>query len=255
MARIGVMKKSRFVLWLALFSMACSGSLADGNDGGDVQPDGDADGDIDVDADADGDEDLGGFDDTGLRPQGRIAEIWEELGGADENLGYPLAEPLGDVHCAWQLFEQGWMIWVEARTVREGCREFCDQARIFSVICPDGNYEAVHGEHHSRHPDTWAEGQQLFACDEANREEVLLEEYGWTAPIGPVRGFGRVWCEHESVREGLNTASDPERGGEAFDLCESQLFQGGLVLHNPNAEHACYWVFLELTGEWHRFPE
>lgn len=64
-----------------------------------------------------------GWPDTGLRPVGRVAEIWSELGEGGGPLGYPLAAAIDGASCAWQPFERGTMLWVERRTFLEGCQE------------------------------------------------------------------------------------------------------------------------------------
>ncbi|GAB4199363.1 MAG: hypothetical protein OHK0013_09410 [Sandaracinaceae bacterium] len=187
--------------------------------------------------------------DTGLRPAGRILEIWNELGAGEGPLGYPLVDRLTDANCAWQPFERGTMIWLEARSIAAGCIEFCEVPRLFAL---EGAVRgATMGAPYHQDPDTWM-GPDPFSCAEANRMEVPI--MGYTKPLGPVRGFGKVWCENAAVMAGMGAATAPELGGEGFSRCESQQFQGGLVIHNPNADHRAYWV---LFGDrsWRRFPE
>jgi hypothetical protein len=187
--------------------------------------------------------------DTGLRPTGRLLEIWNELGAGDGALGYPLVPSVTDASCAWQPFERGTMIWLEARSIAAGCVEFCEIPRLFALEGAVG--AAATGTPYHQDPDTWA-GPDPFSCAEANRTEVAI--MGYTKPLGPVRGFGKVWCENAAVMSGMGAALTPELGGDGFTPCESQQFQGGLVIHNPNADHRAYWV---LFGDrsWQRFPE
>jgi hypothetical protein len=187
--------------------------------------------------------------DTGLRPTGRLLEIWNELGAGEGLLGYPLVDRLTDASCAWQPFERGTMIWLEARSIAAGCIELCEVPRLFAL---EGAVTgAATGSPYHQDPDTWM-GPDPFSCGEASRMEVPVR--GYVKPLGPVRGFGKVWCENAAVMTGMGAATSPEVGGEGFSPCESQQFQGGLVIHNPNADHRAYWVLLG-DRSWRRFPE
>lgn len=238
-----------------LLCLALSASVPSCNPSGRAQPSGDA-ARPDVHSIVDVlliDPDTGfEWPDTGIRPQGRFAEIWNEMGAGQGDLGYPTVEELTDASCAWQPFQSGWMIWLEARAMAEGCQEFCDLARIFSVVYPGANPQAVSGDLYYKHPDDWTEEMDEFSCPEADR--TLATVGNETKAIGPIRGFGRVWCTDTAVRTSISTALAPERGGPYFLSCSSQLFQGGLVVYNPNEEDKSYWVFLT-NWTWRRFPE
>jgi len=234
----------RFVIGTLFLLCACSPSDGDGGDGP-----------RDAFAPTDGFRAVDAFTppvdasrDTGLRPEGRYATIWDDLGGGDGRLGYPLAERIPDTVCAWQPFTGGTMLWLEQRSFAESCVEFCDRPRIFSIDGFDG--VATAGDPYYRHPDDWSEAIDPFACEEANRTEAPV--LGGTKPLGPVRGFGKVWCENDVVRTAMGAATEPELGGPGFERCSSQLFQGGLVVHNPN--ESSYWVLFE-DGDWQRVPE
>ncbi|MBN1967222.1 MAG: hypothetical protein JW910_21395 [Anaerolineae bacterium] len=81
---------------------------------------------------------------------------------------------------AWQAFESGFMLWR-------------GDTNDILVLANDGSV--------SVYPDTWQDGETF--------------DVGETPPAGlvqPVRGFGKVWAENESVREALGWAFLAESG-------------------------------------------
>lgn len=229
--------------------VGCETGGVDPQDGGSVDPGVDAGVDAKVDSGSPAPD--AAFEDTGVRPTGRFLEIWNDLSAQAGPLGYPFANALEGVICAWQPFERGVMIWLENRSIASGCQEFCEDPRIFTLI--GGSTSVSSGSPFYDHPDLFMEGDEAFACEEANRETA--DRLGTPAPIGPVRGFGRVWCESPLVMDGLGAATAPERGGGTYQSCRTQLFQGGIMIHNPNDEHRSYWVLLRRDQTWRRYDE
>ena len=233
--------------WLGLVLLLAGGCGPSGDDDANANDAGSSTTDASVVPDG------GRWTDTGLRPSGRFLEIWNDLDAGDGDLGYPLAEQLHETTCAWQPFATGWMLWVESRSVVAGCQEFCELARIFAVVYPGGNASATSGDTYYRHPDDWDETtMDEFSCTEA--DHTTEDVAGEAKPLGPIRGFGKVWCEQDPVHTGVGVALHPERGGWAFQDCQSQQFQGGLIVHNPNTEDASYWVFI-WDAQWYRYAE
>ena len=176
--------------------------------------------------------------DTGIRPSGGFANIWRTLGEGDGELGYPLADPIGDTLCARQPFPSGHMIWVEARSSVAGCFEFCaDPARIFVAVLPTAG--ATSGPTSFERPDEWSGPHHSCPEAAANGE------------AGPVRGFGKVWCDDATVKDAVGLPSEPELGGPSYPRCTSQLFQGGIIIDSPL--DAATWVITH-AGPWHEFP-
>lgn len=100
--------------------------------------------------------------------------------------------PLYGASSTWaaeQAFEHGRMIWLE-----EISGENFTTQKILLVFFADGKY--------AQYQDTWTEGQPE-------------SDPSLTPPDGkyqPVRGFGKVWRENDSVRNGLGWALAPEQG-------------------------------------------
>jgi serine/threonine protein kinase len=62
--------------------------------------------------------------------------------------------------------------------------------------------------------DIWQEGDPDYACGTQE------------SPPTPIRGFGKIWCTYDVVRQGLGNAT----GGEYADSGTIQDFEGGLIL-------------------------
>jgi serine/threonine protein kinase len=168
--------------------------------------------------------------DTGLRPNGRVADIWTTLGAADSELGYPLANLETDSLCARENFERGYMVWFD----RPGNTDL-----VWAAVRP--NSTANSGSRSYKFTDTWP-GSPEYWCEEAAAR----------APLGPKRGFGMLWCIYPNLQADIGYAIDEEIGGPEYPRCEGQLFQGGAILHNPL--DSSYWVFIE-NGGWYRFDQ
>lgn len=171
----------------------------------------------------------GTFTDTGIEPQGRFYDIWQDVGGGESRLGYPTAPEINTQNYAKQFFEQGLMYWWDNP-------DGADYIWVIDSPAPDLNS----GQTWNRYVDTW-EGQDPFACDEARGNG----EYG------PMRGFGQLWCSRPDLKERLGNPWERE-GGSAGQppFSRVQFFQGGVMLYNPiNAE--VYVLFDQ--GDWLRF--
>jgi hypothetical protein len=169
------------------------------------------------------------FEPTGLEPEGRFRAIWEELGGGDGALGYPTEPPIEDRDFARQYFESGIMIWWDNPDGDDP---------IWALGSADEAF--LSGSAWGRYADTW-EGDDEYSCDEA-------EENG---SRGPVRGFGKVWCDHPDLIAGLGDPTEPEGGsGGNAPYSIVQYFQGGTMVYNPlNAE---VYVLINDQG-WRKF--
>ena len=69
----------------------------------------------------------------------------------------------------------------------------------------------------SGYDDTWSEGQPEYSCG------------SHSTPPTPKRGFGKVWCEHESVRQAVGQAVSDEHGayGTVQDFVNGAIMRTG----------------------------
>jgi hypothetical protein len=175
---------------------------------------------------------LGNFEDTGLRPTERFAELWEAVPGARQRLGYPI-EPEVERNFAKQRFERGEMLWLE----NPGGRP-----RIWVV---DSYIIDVNGgATWNLYQEDWApEDVQFYNCEAALAN----------GEIGPIRGFGKLWCERQELIVRLGQPVEYETGSAGNPpFAKVQLFQGGVMLHNPINKDV---LVLFNQGDWQRFKE
>ena len=131
----------------------------------------------------------------------------------DLELGCPLNAGLDPIVTAYAPFEGGQMLWRQ------------DNAVIY-VLYNDGRW--------TQYDDLWREGDAEFACGEPNN------------PPTPLRGFGRVWCDHAAVQEKLGAATAAEigdAGGRAQD------FVNGMLLAAPDGST---FVLVGESATWRR---
>lgn len=86
--------------------------------------------------------------------------------------------------------------------------------------------------------DDWTEEMPIFACNPMGDEP--------TSPPLPRRGFGKVWCEHEDVRQNLGLIIREER------LCQHavlQPFEQGRMLACYEDDTVRYFMLLN-DGSW-----
>ena len=112
---------------------------------------------------------------------------------APDLLGCPSSNVQGGVSMAVEEFRDGWMLW-------RG-----NNQRIY-VLFNNGSWSSFQ--------DTWREGEPDFTCG------------GPHSPPDPQRGFGRVWCNNNSVRTGLG----PATSGEWADSSTIQDFENGMII-------------------------
>lgn len=93
-------------------------------------------------------------------------------------------------------FQRGRMFWRE------------DNDKIY-VLYNNGRWE--------QYNDLWREGDPAFTCG--------IEQ----TPPTPIRGFGKIWCTHDAVRQGLGDATSSEGGnyGAVQDLSGGLILQSG----------------------------
>ena len=94
------------------------------------------------------------------------------------------------------------------------------------VLYNDGRWE--------RFADLWREGDPDYACGEA------------ATPPTPLRGFGRVWCDHAAVSAALGNVTAAEIGDSAGS---AQEFVNGTLLLGPDGST---FVLVGETGTWRR---
>lgn len=152
--------------------------------------------------------------------------VWEALDAEEGALGSPTGEAVTVRWMADQRFEHGYMYWRD----NEG-----SPADYVYVLTYYGGTNKTQGTW-ERYEDTWTEEMDDVSCPEAD------------TPNGPVRGFGKLWCDHESIRLDMGAATEPEAGAHAG----FQDFEGGTLLWTSRL-HFLYALFDD--GTWLRFDE
>lgn len=107
-------------------------------------------------------------------------------------------------------FEGGYMLWRE------------DTTRIYALHL-QGFWRS--------YEDTWQEGDPEYTCGTA------------ASPPTPKRGFGKVWCTYDIVRQGLGEATTTEQGL----LGDAQSFSGGDIIQ-PSGQRI-FTLFDDATWE------
>jgi hypothetical protein len=113
---------------------------------------------------------------------------------------------VNEAHVSWmaqEYFERGQMFWRKD-----------DDTMI--VLYGTGAWEV--------YADIWQEGDPQYSCPGIAPSET---------PPTPLRGFGKIWCTYEAVRNGLGWATDYERG---FDGTV-QDFERGAILRTDGGEN------------------
>lgn len=155
-----------------------------------------------------------------------LAAVWDTLGGEEGSLGSPISEATMDRWTVDQQFQQGYIYWRNHNG---------SPANYVYVLYYQGGTDVTQGAW-ERYEDTWTEGMDEISCTEAE------------TPNGPIRGFGKVWCDHEPVRLGVGGATEHEDGAYAG----FQDFEGGTLLWTTRL-HFIY--ALSTAGTWQRFDE
>lgn len=136
---------------------------------------------------------------------GPFAEVWR----AEQSRLGCATNPAHSSWLAVENFEKGLMFWRE------------DSDRIFAVY-QSGTWQGF--------ANTWRDGDPTYTCGTE------------TTPPTPLRGFGKAWCSNNTVREGLGSALDLERG---FDST-LQDFERGIILRMDTG--TIYLLFAD--GKW-----
>ncbi len=166
------------------------------------------------------------FSPTGFKPEGQFKDIWLELDAGNSRLGYPLGPEIADRNYAQQRFERGLMFWWDNPETPD---------YIWVISSPAEDLSS--GKTSNLYADTWQEAQGEYACPAANNG-------------GPIRGFGKVWCNHPELQTRLGKPVEPERGsGGLPPFARVQFFQGGVMVYNPVGNEA---FVLFAQGDWLR---
>jgi hypothetical protein len=134
-----------------------------------------------------------------------------------QSLGsYKLSQPIC-LQGAYQAFDKGFMLWR------------ADTVEIY-VFFEQGNTWEIHR-------DTWTSGAPDLSCDGGLPPETPK----------PIRGFGKVWCEHESVRNGLGNVNS--------DLQDSPILlqsfdNGWMIIQNDTLYALIFNSTNNSTGTW-----
>jgi len=155
--------------------------------------------------------------------------VWTAGDGVGGRLGNPTAEAVLDRWVADQFFEGGLAFWRNNESVPVNY--------VYVLLYGDGTDE-TEGRLWFWAKDLWQEGMPEFSCPEA---EINPE-------FGPKRGFGKVWCEQASIRDGLKLPVTVEQGANAG----FQDFENGTMLW---VARLGYVYVLYDDGDWQRFDE
>jgi hypothetical protein len=143
-------------------------------------------------------------------------------------LGYPTKAAINDRHYARQYFERGYLYWWDQP---DGL------GQIWSVeISQPGARQGFRWT--GPYQDTW-DGGDSYSCDAARAN-----------PDGPIRGFGKLWCDNPEISKAIGAARGPEQGtGTTTSYGVVQFFQGGMMLYSPLDREV--WVLFN-EGTWQR---
>jgi serine/threonine-protein kinase len=132
-------------------------------------------------------------------PQGGFATIYNRDAALKQALGCPVSAAVA-INSAVQQFDNGRMVWAS---------QLADApTKVIYVVYNNNTFQ--------RYTDSWIEGADP-------------ESTGEIAPPGrvtPIRGFGKVWHNNASVKNGLGWAAGPEAGTPG----QIQRFERGEML-------------------------
>jgi hypothetical protein len=135
-----------------------------------------------------------------------FAGVWRVV---QDRLGCPVRNARTNQWVAEEMFERGRMIWREDNDYHH-------------VLYANGIWE--------RFPNTWVESMPHFTCGTPE------------SPPTPLRGFGKVWCEHAWVREGLGNATTGEWGEHST---VQDFVNGGAIIQSGSGTYVLY-----ADGQW-----
>jgi len=167
------------------------------------------------------------FEPTGVETHEIFETVWEQPEVRDY-LGYPTKAAINDRHYARQYFERGYLYWWDQP---DGL------GQIWSVeISQPGARQGFRWT--GPYQDTW-DGGDSYSCDAARAN-----------PDGPIRGFGKLWCDNPEISKAIGAARGPEQGtGTTTSYGVVQFFQGGMMLYSPLDREV--WVLFN-EGTWQR---
>gem|GEM_PF-1315250 len=169
------------------------------------------------------------FEPTGIETHTIFKPIWEQEEVKDY-LGYPIEATRDDRRYARQYFERGYLYWWDQPD---------DRGLIWAIEMSQPGAKQGFGWS-GPYEDFW-DGGEPFSCDAARAN-----------PDGPVRGFGKLWCDHPEISEAIGAARGSERGTDNTSSYGAvQFFQGGVMLYSPLDREV--WVLLK-GGTWQRHP-
>lgn len=168
------------------------------------------------------------YEPTGIETHAMFKPVWEKP-GVNLYLGYPVEPASNDRRYARQYFERGYLYWWDQPD---------DRGLIWAIEIPQPS--ARQGLQWSGpYEDVW-DGAEPYSCDAARAN-----------PDGPIRGFGRLWCDHPEIAEVIGAARGSEEGtGNTSTFGGVQLFQGGVMLYSPLDREV--WVLFNQNG-WQRY--
>ncbi len=159
---------------------------------------------------------------------GEFGVLYRAVGQVRSALGRPL-DTATTTPAALQTFEHGRMYWAQEGPYPYFNNGVATRKTIFALCGGDGTGRIVSTEIAPFAPDTWVEGQ---------------EPGGGPAPIPglflPARGFGKLWREHDTVRDCLGYARTPNETGFTTTV---QRFQGGVLLLSDTPEGRFIYSF------------
>lgn len=133
-----------------------------------------------------------------------------------DELGCPITPGSAAINTAYAPFEGGQMLW-------RG-----DTDTVY-VLTNDGRWMSYANE--------WQPGDPEYACGEES------------SPPTPLRGFGRVWCDHPDVRDALGAVTAAEIGDSAGVV---QEFVNGTILTAP---FGSLFVFVGEDSVWRQVEQ
>lgn len=167
------------------------------------------------------------FKPTGIEIHTIFQPVWEQPQIRDY-IGYPTDAASADRRYARQYFERGYLYWWDRPDA---------ESLIWAMEIPQPG--ARQGFRWSGpYEDTW-DGDKTYTCDAARAN-----------PDGPIRGFGKLWCDRPEIAEAIGSARGSEQGtADSTSYGVVQFFQGGLMLYSPADREV--WVLFN-GGTWQR---
>lgn len=103
----------------------------------------------------------------------------------------------------------------------------------------------IHDGAASNSGNDWSQYKNTWTPDEPMIPDYCLEA---REPLGPVMGFGRLWCYNNAVQSEMGNPLEPENGSNNATV---ELFEGGVVFSIPD-EGVMYVLYN--SGDWVQFP-